>query len=164
MTRLVSPDRIESLVGRVRHATSHYARAVPIDDVVYVLHSWACVDAHRTLGRDLTQCSFSRALDQGIDSAAWEGHELRPERVAIRRGRLVPVPDLDQPAELTLQQMAHEINTAGATNHRQWRMPARLAEPRPAARHGIPYGADPHGRCPACDRHIRPTGECGCSD
>ena len=31
MTRLVSPDRIESLVGRVRHATAHYARAVPIE-------------------------------------------------------------------------------------------------------------------------------------
>ena len=85
MTRLVSPDRIESLVGRVRHATAHYARAVPLDDVVYILHSRACVDAHKKLGRDLTQCSFSRALDQGIDSAAWEGHELRPERVAISR-------------------------------------------------------------------------------
>lgn len=161
MTRLVDPDQIEAITRRERHATAHYARASA--GVVYLLHSRACVAAHEALGRDLTQCSFSRALDRGVDLRGlptWN----RAERVAIRGGHLVPVPDLDQPTELTLQQMAHEINTAGATNDRQWRMPARLAEPRPAARRGIPYGADPHGRCPACDRHIRPTGECGCSD
>lgn len=187
MTRLVSPDRIESLVGRARHATAHYARAVTADDVVVILHSQACLDAHRSLGRDLTQCSFSRALDKGVVEASWRGREDRPQRVAIQGGRLARVPDPESPLEVfneTLKVTAHAIRTIkspvvrDAAEHADHEhtsvyddggplLPGARMVTRPRNAPPEPLAPAPRrslGRCDSCDMPIRPTGECACSD
>ena len=88
MSNLVPTDEIEQIVGIERHPTRHYARAASAEQIVYILHSHQCRDS----GRDLRECQFSLALDNGIDLGAWTGHEDEPVRVAINRNRrLVPV-------------------------------------------------------------------------
>lgn len=88
MTDLVPAEQIELIVGIERHATRHYARAVSAEQTVYILHSAKCRDS----GRDLRECLFSIALDNGIRERDWTGHEDQPVRVTIdREQRLIPV-------------------------------------------------------------------------
>lgn len=88
MTDLVPADQIERIVGVRRHATRHYARAASVERTVYILHSARCRDS----GRDLRECLFSQALDNGIRECDWSGHEDHPMRVSIdREKRLIPV-------------------------------------------------------------------------
>lgn len=88
MSDLVSPDEIEQIVGIQRHATRHYARAVSAEQTVYILHSHKCKDS----GRDLRECLFSLALDNGIDEPDWSEWEDQAVRVTINRSRrLIPV-------------------------------------------------------------------------
>ena len=88
MSDVVPANEIERIVGIERHPTRHYARAVSAEQVIYVLHSQRCKDK----GRDLRDCLFSQALDNGIDEDAWSGHEDEAVRVTITRSqRLVPV-------------------------------------------------------------------------
>lgn len=90
MTELVPRDEIESIVGRDRHATEHYARAVSATQTVYIMHPEECLG----LGWDLRDCPFSVALSKwGINPSEWE------ENVAMRvvldkYSAMVPVPDL----------------------------------------------------------------------
>lgn len=90
MSELVSPTDIERIVGRMRHATGHYARAVSDEGTVYVLHSQACLDS----GIDLRECEYSIALDRGITRptpwARWRRVQDRPVRVLIVKGWLLP--------------------------------------------------------------------------
>ena len=90
MSDLVNPDQIESIVGVKRHETEHYARAVPSDDRVYILHSEHC----RATTPDLRDCLFSQALDRGIVHhipwSAWRRLLNRPVRAEVFRGWLVP--------------------------------------------------------------------------
>jgi hypothetical protein len=87
VTALVPTDEIERIVGVQRHATRHYARAVSAEQTVYILHSHRCKDS----GRDLRECWFSVALDNGIDEGDWAGVEDQPMRVTITRSqRLIP--------------------------------------------------------------------------
>lgn len=88
MADLVPSDQIEQSVGVTRHSTRHYARAVSAEQTVYILHSARCKGS----GRDLRECLFSRALDNGIREGDWIGHEDKPIRVTIdREQRLIPV-------------------------------------------------------------------------
>lgn len=87
MSQLVDSDRIEAIVGTTRHEVDHYARAVSAEQTVYILHSRACLDT----GRDLRDCPYSLALDEGIDAERWV--EDVPTVVEIRQGRLVPSAD-----------------------------------------------------------------------
>ena len=67
MSDLVSPDRIESIVGVQRHDRDHYARAVSAEERVYLLHSRECVKSVE----DLRDCNYSLALDLGIVLYEW---------------------------------------------------------------------------------------------
>lgn len=88
MSDLVPADEIEQIVGIRRHATRHYARAVSAEETVYILHSHRCRDS----GRDLRECTFSVALDNGIEMEVWDSHLDKPVRVTITRSmRLIPV-------------------------------------------------------------------------
>lgn len=88
MSNLVPAEQIEQAVGARRHAHQHLGRAVSAEQTVYVLHSQRCKDT----GRDLRDCLFSQALDNGIDQDVWSGHEDKAVRVTITRSqRLVPV-------------------------------------------------------------------------
>lgn len=88
MSELVNPSEIEQIVGIERHRTRHFARAVSAERAVYILHSELC----RTSGRDLRECGFSLALDNGIDERDWFDLEDQPVRVTINRDfRLIPV-------------------------------------------------------------------------
>lgn len=88
MSDLVPAEEIEQIVGIERHETRHYARAVSAEQVVYILHSRKCLAAER----DLRECLFSLALDNGIDEYDWSDMEDRPVRVTINsRQRLIPV-------------------------------------------------------------------------
>lgn len=71
MTNLVPATDIEQIVGAVRHPTLHVARAVSAEQTVYILHSQQCLDS----GRDLRQCPFSLALDNGIDLDDWSASQ-----------------------------------------------------------------------------------------
>ena len=98
MSDLVPPDKIEEIVGARRHDYLHFGRAVSAEQTVYVLHPRACVDS----GRDLRDCSWSWALDNGIDADDdWVGYLDRPILLAKRKGHggyvLVPR-DLPAPA------------------------------------------------------------------
>jgi len=85
---LVPADQIEQIVGAKRHLTTHYARAVSAEEVVYILHSQECKNS----GIDLRECSFSTALDRGIvDLPVWDGAQDQTVALAIRGGRLVPL-------------------------------------------------------------------------
>ncbi|WP_028474072.1 hypothetical protein [Nocardioides alkalitolerans] len=71
MSALVPSTEIEAKVGASRHETKHLGRAVSAEQVVYVLHSKECRDS----GIDLRDCPFSTALDRGIDTDRWAGHQ-----------------------------------------------------------------------------------------
>lgn len=86
MTDIVPDNEIERIVGTRRHATAHFGRAVSETETVYILHSEQC----KSDGVDLRDCTFSLALDEGIDIAQWEGHEDCPVPLAVVDGRLVP--------------------------------------------------------------------------
>lgn len=90
MTDLVNPNEIEALVGRLRHATVHYARASSVDQQVYILHSQQCKDSTP----DLRDCPYSVALDRGIVHAlpwnVWRRAQDRPVRIQVRDGWLMP--------------------------------------------------------------------------
>lgn len=85
MTEIVPASEIEGIVGIRRHATRHYARAVSAEQVVYILHSQRCVDR----GRDLRECLFSQALDNGIDLGTWDGLEDQGVLVTITRDQML---------------------------------------------------------------------------
>lgn len=88
MTDVVPAEEIERIVGTHRHATRHYARAVSVEQTVYILHSSMC----KATVPDLRECPFSLALDNGIDERDWGGHENKAVRVTINRdSRLIPV-------------------------------------------------------------------------
>lgn len=88
MTELVDPSEIERIVGFERHPTRHYARAVSVEQIVYILHSHACKDS----GMDLRECPFSQALNNGIDEYDWSDMEDQAVRVTIdMRRKLIPV-------------------------------------------------------------------------
>jgi len=84
MSDLVPADRIEAIVGAVRHPTDHIGRAVSAEETVYILHSQECRDS----GVDLRECPYSLALDFGIDLGGWV--EDAPVRLAFVDDRLVP--------------------------------------------------------------------------
>lgn len=84
MSQLVDPSQIETIVGVQRDELKHYARAVSAEQTVYILHSYECL----TSGVDLRECSFSLALDQGIETGRWV--EDVAVHVVIDNGRLVP--------------------------------------------------------------------------
>jgi hypothetical protein len=67
MTDIVPAQDIERIVGVPRHATEHWGRAVSDEQRVYILHSRECLES----GIDLRDCSFSLALDDGIDPFDW---------------------------------------------------------------------------------------------
>lgn len=75
MTDLVPADEIEAIVGIKRHQSQHYARAVSTEQKVYVLHSRGCLDDVDSIDpemrRDLRDCPFSLALDNGINVGHW---------------------------------------------------------------------------------------------
>jgi hypothetical protein len=74
MTALVSPSRIEEIVGVKRHRQVHYGRAVSTEQTMYILHSQRCLDS----GIDLRECRFSVALDRGIELKVWDDLQDRP--------------------------------------------------------------------------------------
>jgi hypothetical protein len=84
MTNIVPAEDIERIVGVPRHPHAHYARAVSREQQVYILHSYMCLGTTR----DLRECLFSVALDEGIDLDEWV--EDTPLVVDIVDGRLVP--------------------------------------------------------------------------
>ena len=89
MSEIVPADQIESIVGVKRSRDRHYARAVSAEQTVYILHADGC--AARLTHRPLTECRYSRALDNGIDTSVWQGWEDRPVVVIVDvEGRLRP--------------------------------------------------------------------------
>lgn len=94
MTYLVPPVQIEQMVGARRHATHHLGRAVAAEQRVYILHSHACKES----GLDLRACSYSVALDLGIDADAWEQDVA--VSLVIQGGALVPLDFLPPDVEL----------------------------------------------------------------
>ena len=87
MTDLVPPEDIEKLVGLLRNSWRHVGRAVPEDDIFYIMHS------HECLARDidLRECEFSIALDRGLWKTDWRDYENCPCELKINKaGRLVP--------------------------------------------------------------------------
>ncbi len=81
MSDLVDPAKIEAIVGASRHPHLHLGRAVSSERTVYILHSEACINS----GRDLRDCSWSWALDAGIDAEDWDGWEDRAVVLAKKR-------------------------------------------------------------------------------
>ncbi|MDE2105256.1 MAG: hypothetical protein KGL39_48975 [Patescibacteria group bacterium] len=94
MSDLVDSSAIERIVGARRHPTRHIARAVSPEERVYLLHSSQCQLAQR----DLRLCSFSLAMDAGIDVDRWP--QDRPLWVVVESGRLVPARAPANAAEL----------------------------------------------------------------
>lgn len=94
MTQIVPADKIELIVGTHRHPTLHIARAISFSHSVYILHSAECLDActagdDTTRPRDLRDCEYSAALDNGIHIRDWT--EDTALVVGIADTRLVPV-------------------------------------------------------------------------
>ena len=86
MVECVDPEKIESIVGRKRHPSAHYARAVSAEETVYILHSATCFAAED----DLRECPYSVALDRhGINVRYWTMDVPLP--VVVLNGRLFPV-------------------------------------------------------------------------
>lgn len=82
MVSLVPTEDIERIVGVRRHDDEHWARAVSAEQKVYILHSRKCLDS----GRDLRECPFSLALDNGILLADWLEDEALPVVIDDVRG------------------------------------------------------------------------------
>lgn len=91
MVSVVPADEIETIVGTRRKAQQHIARASSQDEQIYVLHSALCVKR-----REITECAYTQALDNGINMEVWEDHQDEPVEVMVSNGRLVPVPWLGQ--------------------------------------------------------------------
>ena len=163
MTNLVDPASVQEIVGCARHATAHYARWIFLEDRVVILHSQACLTAHARLGRDLTACSFSRALDKGVEIESWRLHTDSPERVAIRGGRLARVPDPERPAPSAPEPVPWPPRAPAAVS---MSTPPERPTPREdkSVHRAVPFGANRYGNCPSCLKPIRPSGECACSD
>lgn len=84
----VDPEQIEGLVGAKRLDMHHIARAASEKQIVFILHSQACLDSR---GRDgLVDCRYSKALDRGIDMEVWEDWQDKAVLVLVKAGRLVP--------------------------------------------------------------------------
>lgn len=86
MTDLVPPEDIERIVGARRHKYRHLGRAVSVEQTVYILHSYRCLDS----GADLRDCAWSLALDRGIDLDDWRDDQDRPVVLGIWGDRLIP--------------------------------------------------------------------------
>lgn len=88
MTNLVPHEDVPRIVGRPRHPTLHFGLADPESELLYILHSVECFES----GRDLRECPFSLALDQGAPMDVWESYENQPVELAITEccGNLVP--------------------------------------------------------------------------
>ena len=89
MTNLVDHDQIERIVGARRSPLRHIGRAVSEEETVYILHSGRC----KASGSDLRDCSYSRALDMGIDLDLWDGWEDKPVVLGLDRPGLIPLRD-----------------------------------------------------------------------
>lgn len=74
MTQHVDADQIEDIVGIPRQRHRHVARAVSAEQTVYILHPQECLD----MTADLTMCTFSETLDNGIDMDVWAELQDRP--------------------------------------------------------------------------------------
>lgn len=101
MSRLVSADEIEGIVGVERHPVVHYGHDDPAARTFYILHSRQCLDT----GIDLRRCSYSMAVDyHGVDPKLWERYPNRPVPLTFQMGRVAPalslMPDAKMPAEL----------------------------------------------------------------
>ena len=91
MSEIVPADQIERIVGIRRHDTLHWGRAVEAEQTVYILHSKNC----KASTPDLRMCSFSIALDRGIDGPKtwpeWRDVIDRPVLLKIdEEGYLMP--------------------------------------------------------------------------
>jgi len=88
MSILEDPKHIENIVGALRHATEHLARAVSAEEHLYILHSTECVQT----GIDLRECPYSVALDLGIDKVLWRFEQDRVVVLTIcsDKGDLLP--------------------------------------------------------------------------
>lgn len=87
MSEIVPSGEIEKIVGAIRHSKYHYGRAVTSEQSVYVLHSQHCLDTKK----DLRECQFSKALDNGIDETEWEGLMDEPVLLTCLGGTLFPI-------------------------------------------------------------------------
>lgn len=87
MSTLVDTDVIEQIVGRPRHQSIHYGKAVTGEKTIHVLHSQACLD----YSKDLRQCRYSQALDNGIDQTAWARWQNKPVILCVINGKLLPI-------------------------------------------------------------------------
>lgn len=67
MAELVDPSKIEEIVGTSRHPKKHFGRANWDEKMVYILHSAECVASDI----NLLECTYTKALDEGIDEKAW---------------------------------------------------------------------------------------------
>ncbi|WP_032377444.1 hypothetical protein [Rhodococcoides fascians] len=88
MSEIVPADDIEKIVGAPRARNLHLGRAVSEDQRVYILHSQKCIDS----GRDVRECPFSVAMDNGIDvDYWWLGCEDIAVVLGVRGPHLVPI-------------------------------------------------------------------------
>lgn len=87
MVNVVDPTKIENIVGCKRHSVKHMARLASREETVFILHSYECFVAGDILG-----CSFSIALENGIDNVrgAWEGYEDMPVAVEVTNNCSMP--------------------------------------------------------------------------
>ena len=87
MSTLVDPGEIETIVGARRHSVKHLGRLITETRTVYVLHSHLC----RNTGRDLRECEFSIAMDEGVDWTLFTEQLDRPIIMGVdSRGLLMP--------------------------------------------------------------------------
>ena len=89
MSEIVPREHIESIVGSPRQKYLHMARAVSAEQTVYILHSFECLDTYR----DLRDCPYSIALDEGINEDLWP-QDVCVEAAIDSTGYLVPAPSL----------------------------------------------------------------------
>ena len=107
MSDLVPIDLIEQIVGARRHALAHLGRAVTAEQTVYVLHSQRCKDS----GIDLRNCTYSRALDSGIEGLhEWDGQEDQVVTLQVAHGYLLPDPDEPPDIEYTLSPAVGDLD------------------------------------------------------
>lgn len=91
MAEQVPTNKIENFVGAKRHPTDHIARLVSKDDLIYILHSKACLD-----GGDLMACPYTLGLDRvrGNKTLTWEWGRFKDQTVLVRlyKHDIYPVP------------------------------------------------------------------------
>lgn len=90
MTIQIPAEVALDVVGVDRHPIEHWGKAVSAERLLYILHSESCVEARD----DLTECIYSKALDNGIDLERWQGHFDKAALLVIEDWRLVPHPTL----------------------------------------------------------------------